>query len=380
MSYLHKALGMLGFRLTQVVGTALVFACLVHFLVAYRRTRSRRQKLIDSQCCRDAPVNPQAGPFGFYELQEMKKAFRARVFLDRSRKQYKNYGLTFTSRFMTQKIIHTVEPANIKAVLSTKFAHYGIGSRRKNAFRPLLGESIFQLDGHAWVHSRAVLQPGFGRAQVENLEACEVYSEDVLKEVEEKTASDGHADLAPIFHRLAARLAVSFACGFSPNSSSNESGISDDEFIRAMHDASRICEERWQMGPLSFLIPQKQFRKDVSKLHSYMEYHVDKVLNSLGDKSQKKRDDFLTNLAERTKDRTALRNEACMLVLAGTDTTACAFTNLFFLLGRSPAIWKKLREEVQMLEGRSPSSNDLKRLKYHQGCIKEGKRQTPGVN
>jgi cytochrome P450 len=368
---------MLRLTLAQGFVSALLSVCLVHSLLSFLRTRSRRQALASSQGCKDAPVNPHAGPFGIYELQEMKKAFHARVFLERSCKQYERYGFTFTSGFMAQKIVHTIEPENIKAVLSTNFAHYGIGSRRQNAFRPLLGESIFQLDGHAWAHSRSVLQSGFGRVQIENLDACEMYIEGVLKEIEEKTASEGHVDLAPIFHRLAAKLAVSFTCGFSPDSPAQEGGVTADEFVQAMHDASRVCEERWQMGPLSFLLPQKQFKRDIAKLHSYMESHVDQVLSSLDVKHEKKRDDFLAALAEKTKDRTALRDEACMLILAGTDTTACLLTNMFFIIGRSPAVWQKLREEVLVLNGRSPTSNDLKQLKYHQACVKESQYQCP---
>lgn len=61
------------------------------------------------------------------------------------------------------------------------------------------------------------------------------------------------------------------------------------------------------------------------------------------------------------------------VLLAGRDTTACLLSNLFFVLARSPVIWQKLRAEVAVLEGRPPTYNELRALKYVRYCVNECK-------
>lgn len=45
------------------------------------------------------------------------------------------------------------DPVNIKAVTTTCFEDYAMGSRRLGLL-PLLGDGIFTQDGAAWKHSR----------------------------------------------------------------------------------------------------------------------------------------------------------------------------------------------------------------------------------
>jgi len=47
---------------------------------------------------------------------------------------------------------------------------------------------------------------------------------------------------------------------------------------------------------------------------------------------------------------------------------------MFFNLARHPEVYAKLREEVGRLDGRLPTSEDLREMKYLMWCINEGKQ------
>ncbi|GIK06294.1 hypothetical protein Aspvir_001941 [Aspergillus viridinutans] len=67
------------------------------------------------------------------------------------------------------------------------------------------------------------------------------------------------------------------------------------------------------------------------------------------------------------------------VLLAGRDTTASLLGNLFFMLAKKPEIWNRLRAEIASLEGRAPTYEELRGLRYVQCCINESLRLHPVV-
>lgn len=90
----------------------------------------------------------------------------------RGAKLFRVYGNTFTVKELQRSAILTIEPENIKTILSLKSRDYGI-SHRLELFKPLLGEGIFNTDGEHWVSSRALIRPSFVREQIANLSFLE---------------------------------------------------------------------------------------------------------------------------------------------------------------------------------------------------------------
>lgn len=62
------------------------------------------------------------------------------------------YQNTFRASVLGQGFIITIEPENIKAVLSTKFQDFSLGNREET-LGPLLGKGIFNSDGETWVYT-----------------------------------------------------------------------------------------------------------------------------------------------------------------------------------------------------------------------------------
>ena len=77
-------------------------------------------------------------------------------------------------------------------------------------------------------------------------------------------------------------------------------------------------------------------------------------------------------------DDKQLRYEAMTIFLAGHKTTAAGLAWSFYLLGRHPHIYAKLREQVKSaLGGRAPTFADLPKLGYAMQVFKEAMRLYP---
>jgi len=75
-----------------------------------------------------------------------------------------------------------------------------------------------------------------------------------------------------------------------------------------------------------------------------------------------------------------LRDEVMTLVLAGHETTANALAWAWYLLSKEPAVWRKLRAEVDdVLGDRVPTFEDLPKLKYTRMVLDETMRLYPPV-
>lgn len=84
-------------------------------------------------------------------------AFKSHTFLAENYDRYQRMGVnTFSVVALGRKIHTTIEPENLKTIQATDFKKWGLGERRKVAFRPLLGSGIFTEDGAHWQHSRSV--------------------------------------------------------------------------------------------------------------------------------------------------------------------------------------------------------------------------------
>ena len=75
-----------------------------------------------------------------------------------------------------------------------------------------------------------------------------------------------------------------------------------------------------------------------------------------------------------------VRDEVMSFFLAGHETTANALAWTWYLLAQHPAVYARLREELQsVLGGRTPTATDLQNLPYTLQVLKESMRLYPPV-
>jgi len=72
-----------------------------------------------------------------------------------------------------------------------------------------------------------------------------------------------------------------------------------------------------------------------------------------------------------------VRDEAMTIFLAGHETTANATAWMWYLLAKNPDVFQKLRDEVSVLNGNTPTLDDLQRLPYTLQIFKEAMRLYP---
>lgn len=111
--------------------------------------------------------------FGIPAFIRMSTAVKEKRWVEYIASMYAEHGNTFAQTIFARRMVATIEPENIKALLATQFDEFGLGTRHKE-FYPLLGDGIFTLDGAGWTHARALLRPQFSRDQVRSVFLFEV--------------------------------------------------------------------------------------------------------------------------------------------------------------------------------------------------------------
>lgn len=103
-----------------------------------------------------SPKYPQSERIIGYRLfKENIHALKTGTFLEASLQRFAEMGVNTFSLVALGRTMHTtIEPENLKTIQAVNFKHWGLGERRKVAFKPLLGDGIFTTDGAAWAHSR----------------------------------------------------------------------------------------------------------------------------------------------------------------------------------------------------------------------------------
>ena len=358
----------------------ILFACYVLFsrLTAYVKTR----QFSAENGCQPIRARQHVPWLGIFFLRDTIKAIKKKVYLDSLTDRY--FAMGYDTHEMTsfgRRVVFTIDPVNLKTMLSIKSKDYSIGNRPA-VMGPLLGRAIFVTDGEQWSHSRAMLRPSFNKTQVANLSIIESHFQHLLKLlcasiVEGKDAAT--IDLQELFLRFTMDSSTEFLFGTSTNTLT----AGDHAFSNAFSYSLRDISFALRMGPWA------KFRRTDPKAaeshricREYVDRYADQALEyrkkiDSGDIKQNDSEAsiLIKELANATGDRERIRDELLGLLLAGRDTTASLLSSLFFCLAKRPEIWAKVKEEVasELPNGQLPTYDQLKSIKYARYCINESK-------
>ncbi|KAK5107247.1 hypothetical protein LTR62_001601 [Meristemomyces frigidus] len=315
-------------------------------------------------------------------FMENMKALKERRSLELVAKRFDNEGRrTFHSIMLGKQNFVTIEPENLKVIQAVEFKKWGLGSRRKIAFRPLLGVGIFTSDGHDWQHSREMLRPNFARSQVADLDTFERHISHLISAV----PKDGTTvDLSELFFRLTLDSATEFLFGESTESLTKGSG---EGFGTAFNRGQEYIANSSRWGVWAKLFPaNKEWDHDRKFVHEFADHYVRKgmakrsqLLQEKGSVEKPGRYLFIDELVRQTTDPVRIRSELLNILLAGRDTTASLLTNVWHILSRRPDIWARLQAEVAKLDGAAPTFETLKDMKYLKALLNESLRLHPVV-
>ena len=332
--------------------------------------------------CQAPPDLPRNDPFlGLDITFESYATIQNHRYLELCQQRFLKSGTTFRTKSMGVNSICTIDPENIKTVLSLKFNDFRLGEKREAAFVPLLGHGIFTSDGEDWKHSRRLLNPSFRRPQFGHLELYERHIQNLIGHIPTKSSSS--VDLQRLFFDLTIDTATETFCGQSSLClAPDKQSPMNTKFAGAFDRSQRTIANGVALGSLATFTHTPTFNKDRHSVHEFIDYFVQKALERQRNSSsssqgtndhQNHHEAFIDRLTEEVQDPVRLRGEILNVILAGRDTTASLLSNLWFVLARRPDVWRKLREEIEFLGGHAPTLEQLSGLKYLRYCIKECK-------
>ncbi|CAK9439969.1 uncharacterized protein LODBEIA_P40690 [Lodderomyces beijingensis] len=334
------------------------------------------------------------GVNGLYMIVSAKNQGKLAEFGDKWFSEYSS-GTIYVKVCGIMKIVFTIDPENIKAVLATQFNDYGLGTRHAH-FLPLLGDGIFTLDGSGWKDSRAMLRPQFAREQIAHVKSLEPHIQVLAKHI--RMHNFETFDLQELFFRFTVDTATEFLFGESVHSLyDSKLGIPPpndipgrEAFADAFNRSQHYLATRTYSQLFYWLFNSKSFREDNAKVHHLAQYFVNNALNFTPEEIEEKSRGgyiFLYELVKQTRNPKVLQDQLLNIMVAGRDTTAGLLSFTMYELARNPKIWQKLREEVfenfgagaTEAEVDSISFETLKKCEYLKWILNEALRLYPSV-
>jgi cytochrome P450 len=287
----------------------------------------------------------------------------------------REYGDVVRLRFVNVPVYLLNHSDHIEYVLVRNNRNF-IKSKGVRHSLGFLGEGLLTSEGSFWRRQRRLAQPAFHRERIdaygEVMVECSAHEVSGWKSGEIR---DVHEDMA----RLTLDVVTRTLFGT----------LLTVEFEEVGAALETIAQRFTGRGGVLFHIPEKvptpanlRFRRAVRLLDGII-YRIIEGRRTSGEREG----DLLSMLLEARDEETGegmsdrqLRDEVMTIFLAGHETTANALSWTWYLLARHPEAEARLLEELdEVLEGRTPTVEDLPRLRYTDVVVKESMRLYPPV-
>ncbi|KAK1139082.1 hypothetical protein N8T08_001328 [Aspergillus melleus] len=343
----------------------------VHYRIGgYMTFRSAQRK----HGCQNPPSYPHNGWMGLDLLRERQAAGDRGHATAHYDYWFARLGETWEERMTGQRLINTIDLANIRTIFNADMDTLGRGGAfHKNDF---LGPGIFSSDGPRWKLSRDMIMPLFKRAEVRSTAMFKRHVDRLIAQI----PRDGNTiDVQPLLKKMNFDSSAEFIFGRSTDSLLPGTMYSNGEFIEAFNYASAGSLKRRKAGMLAFrYMFDREYRRTVSAVHVFVDQEVQRVLNNMSDATagQKTRYVLLEELAKQIKDPMALRHECLNLFAGGRDGVAVLAANALFCLARNPRLWLQLREIALTIPEGAELDLDSKSLRPFRNVVYETIRST----
>lgn len=82
---------------------------------------------------------------------------------------------------------------------------------------------------------------------------------------------------------------------------------------------------------------------------------------------------FLNQVIATGASQEEVRSQLMSMIVGGRDTGASTLTSMLWVLARRPDIVSRIRSELAALDGRKPTWEEIRSLKYLNNVLKESK-------
>jgi len=283
----------------------------------------------------------------------------------------REYGDIVTMRFYKFRVYYVNHPDYIEEVLVNQARKF-IKGRILRANKGLFGNGLLTSEGDFWLRQRRLAQPAFHRARIAAYaETMVQFTERMLEGWRDRETLDVHAEMM----RLTLQIVAKTLFDADVDADAREVGRALEAIMQHNADFRRLI-----LTP-SWLPTLRNIRAALAtrRLNKII-YRIIGQRRSAGHDAG----DLLSMLlhaqdedGSRMTDR-QLRDEVITLFLAGHETTALALSWTWWLLAQHPEAEAKLHVELDaVLGGRTPTLEDLPKLRYLDRIISESMRLYP---
>ena len=286
----------------------------------------------------------------------------------------REYGDVVYFKLGPQHAFFLNHPDYIKDVLVTHHQSFMKGRALQRAKR-LLGEGLLTSEGEFHRRQRRLAQPAFHRARMASYV-------DVMTTYAARTSSRWHdgieLDISKEMMRLTLAIVGKTLFDADVEAEADEIGAALTSVMELFDMLLMPFSEFLEKLPLPHV---RRFRKAKERLDATIYRIIEERRACAVD-----RGDLLSMLLSARDEENdggqmtdlQVRDEVMTLFLAGHETTANAMTWTWYLLSEHPEVEAKLHEELDaVLEGRSPTIEDVPRLTYTEMVLTESMRLYP---
>lgn len=269
-------------------------------------------------------------------------------------------------------------PALVHEVLVSKGRHFKKG-RSLERLRKIVGNGLLTSEGDFYLRQRRLIQPLFHPRTIRACVATMVGETIVLM----KEWRDGEIrDISKDMMRMTLNIVSQTLLSFEDDPEAGRIRDTIDTMMRSFPVLMLPFADVLEHLPLP---PIKRLRKVRAKLDEIVYRLIEERR-----REPKEKGNLLTMLlnaqdsesesGERMSDK-QVRDEVLIMIIAGHETTATAFSWIWFLLSQHPEVEAKLHSELDVIlaDRRLPTAEDFSKLTYTRQVVNEAMRIRPPV-
>jgi len=258
-------------------------------------------------------------------------------------------------------------PDDIRHVLVDNNRNYIKATYINQMFKTAVGDGLLTSEGETWRSQRRMMQPSFHKHNLARMDSLVIdQTERMLSKWEAAVRQNRPVNLAQEIASLT--LGITTRALFK---------VDLDEEI------DRVGQAVDMGGALLERPNHPRFKAGIQMIKETVESIIASRRGS--NNGEGPIGDLLGTMMQARDEETgqgmddlALRNQVITLLLAGYETTASALTWTFYLLSQHPEVVARLRAELRdVLDGRTPVSDDLPSLDYTRMIFEEALRLYP---
>jgi cytochrome P450 len=283
----------------------------------------------------------------------------------------REYGDIVTMRFYSFRVYYVNHPDYIEEVLVNQARKF-IKGRILRANKGLFGNGLLTSEGDFWLRQRRLAQPAFHRARIAAYAETMVrFTERMLEGWRDRETLDVHAEMT----RLTLQIVAKTLFDADVDADAQEVGRALEAIMEHNSDFRRlILTPAWlpTLRNVRAALATRRLNKIIYRIIGQRR-SADQDAGDLLSMLLHAQDEDGSRMTDRQ-----LRDEVITLFLAGHETTALALSWTWWLLAQNPRAETKLHAELDaVLGGRTPTLEDLPKLRYLDHVVTESMRLYP---